>query len=189
MRSISARQFFVAGQIVLGLCLLLCLILVPRYFFSVSQGGVSNYGTESKTVWLFAVGFAVAAMGCLLAAAKLSTRASKHWQLRIMLVLLALLYLGVLFSTFSYKDNEAYRLLHVQAAIALFVWMLISAAWLRFSLVKDVYMRRAFLLLLIGLALSGLTFLGYISILFTAQIFSGVAFGRMMAHALKAQGS
>ncbi len=185
LQTLRPHHYFAIGQIALGLSLLLCLVIIPRYFFRLDQGGVSNYGTEQQTVWLFVFGFGAAALGALLAAARLPTGVVHRRRLQFELVVLAVLYLAVLFSTFSYKDNEAYRQLHVQAALVLFVWMLTSALWLRFVVVRDVIMKRLFIVLAVGFVLSGLTFLGYLHVLFTAQLVSGIAFGYMMTHGMK----
>ncbi len=179
--------YITAGQIILGICLLGCLVLIPGYFFSYNQGGISNYGTDPRTTWLFVLGFGAATAGVLLAAFRLPQATTRRLQLQVGLVLLAVLYLAVLLSTFSYKMNESYRLLHLYAAIALFLGMFIGASWLRFVAIKDAPTptRVAFVVFCIGLIIAILMQAGVLQLLFTAQIVCGIAFGYMLTQGVR----
>lgn len=169
----------------LGLCLLVCILIIPGYFFSLNQGGLSNYGTEDKTVWLFIAGFGAASLGTLLAALTLPRSVTWLWQWRVGLLVLAGLYLAVMLTTFSYKDNESLRQLHEQAALALFAAMLAEALWLRFSATKDPLIKPLFNVFIIGFVLAGLTFAGLLHVLLSAQLLCGVAFGYVVVRGLR----
>lgn len=183
---LSAKDYFKYGQIGLGLCLLICLFITPDYFFSFDQGGVSNYGTESKTQILFTLGFGFSALGSLLAVKYLPLKFSRRLAMRAMLTILAVLYLAVLATTYSYKINDFYRTIHEWSAIGLFVYMSALAIWLRFWQAREqTLVCRWFWLFVIGLLTAILTFFGVIHLLFTAQIISGLAFAMIVNNALK----
>ncbi len=182
--STRPEWYFALGQIVLGLCFLLCVILIPHYFFSLDQGGVSNYGTESATKLLFAVGFGAASLGTFLAGLKLPTTTSHRTQLRYGLYVLALLYLFVMLSTFSYKLNDSLRHLHGQVSLALFAYAFLGTLWLRFVAVKDVFTKWAFVAFCLSFVVVVLTVMGYIHFLFVGQIASGIAFASLVTHCL-----
>ncbi len=179
------HQLFATGQALLGLCLLVCIAIIPSYFFSLDQGGLSNYGTEDKTVWLFVAGFGAASLGAFLAALTLPRSSLRLWQWRAGLLILAGLYLVLMLTTFSYKDNESLRQLHEYAALALFAVMLVEALWLRFTAAKDPLIKPMFNVFAIGFVLAGLTFAGLLHVLFSAQLLCGVAFGYMVVRGLK----
>lgn len=176
MSAIRPETYIAAGQIGLGLCLLGCLVIIPDYLFRFNQGGISNYGTEARTQYLFVLGFASVTLGTLLAAFSFKSR------LRVSLIVLALLYALVMLSTFSYKLDDSLKQLHVQTAVALFVGMLFFALWLRVVAVKDAATRRAFLVLCAGIIANGLTLIGVLHIIFVAEVVSGAAFGYMLVH-------
>lgn len=175
------QTWFALGQIVLGACLGYCLYLIPRYLFSLDQGGVSNYGTEVDTKWIFTAGFAAAAIGTLLA----SIVAKGNSTLKLALFLLAVMYAAVLATTYSYKLSDDLNNLHLYASIALFVVMFIIALWLQFT-VKDSFTKICFAVLLLGLVAGALNLAGVIHVLFSVQIVCGVAFAFMMTHGIKA---
>lgn len=116
--------------------MLACLIIVPRYFFSLDQGGISNYGTEAQTRGIFILGFGAAALGTLAASLKLPKHTIHKSTLKFGMYLLSLSYMLVLISTFSYKLNDSNKQLHLQAALALFIIMLLAAIWFRYYAVK-----------------------------------------------------
>ncbi len=196
------KVFFVAGQIALSLCLLGCVVAVPRYFFSLDQGGISNYGTEPQTVGLYAAGFGAAMLGCtgaLVAARSQLGATSDRFYVQVAMAALAALYLLVMLSTFSYKADDAggwlalVGQLHENAAMALFLTMFVGAFWLRFAGVDDAphdpyapdpAAKWAFLVFCAGFAVGTLTLVGYLHLLFTAQILCGATFGLMMARRL-----
>ena len=183
---LTHKNYFVYGQLALGLSLLMCLIIIPKYFFSLDQGGVSNYGTDDRTRTFFTIGFGLATLGSLLAARFLPLKISKRLFSRVMLIILATGYLAVLLTTYSYKVNDFYRVLHERTAIGLFVFMLIFALWLRFFVARQNQgVKRWFWLFGAGIVLAGLTILGIIHLLFTAQILSGVAFAFILNNYLK----
>lgn len=179
----TAADYFAAGQLVLAACLFISTLLLPQYFFSLDQGGVSNFGTQGRTVIWFVAGFAAAAGGAF-AAARTITGGGQHRQLRIDLYALAALYLFVMISTFWYKQAEDYRQLHEQASILLFVYMAIMATSLRLSASGDQRTKRLFLVFVCGIILGLATLIGPLTVLFTAQLVAGGAFGGLVYRSL-----
>lgn len=177
---IRPDQYIAVSQLVLGLCLFICLLLIPRYFFSLDQGGVSNYGTEDRTIGLYTIGFGVAAIGTLFASLKLPVHTPRLAFVRLELLLLSVLYATSLLSTYQYKLNDGFRLLHEQAAIALFVGMLLVTVWLRFVFANDSKTRRAFIIFCVGFLAAALTLSGFLHVLFTAQLISGISFAYIL---------
>jgi hypothetical protein len=180
------QTYFAVGQVVLALCLFTCLAIIPSYFFSFDQGGVSNYGTEPRTTGLFVLGFGVATLCTFLAGRTLPQKTKRRNQLQLGLYVLACLYLLVMLTTFSYKLNETFRELHGYASIALFVGMLVGALWLRFVAVRDSPGRWAFVVFCVSLGAGVLTVLGVLHLLFTVQLVCGMAFGYMLTHGIAA---
>jgi hypothetical protein len=177
---IKAEWYIAAGQVVLALCLLVCLIRIPHYFFSFDQGGVSNFGTEPATRWLFTLGFAGATLSTVLGDLMLPRSIRYRRQLRVGLYSLAGLYLAVLFSTFSYKVSNQLRDLHQYTAISLFLGMLTLACWLRVKLATDPPIRRAFIVFCWAFAAGTVTVLGLAYVLFDAEVVCGAAFGYLL---------
>lgn len=174
--------YIVAGQSILGLCLLVCLVLVPHYFFSRNQGGVSNYGTDPHTRLLFVAGFGAAALGTFLAALALHSSSAASKRFRASLFGISLLYLLVMASTFPYKISPAYRHLHEQAAVTLFAGMLAIVVWLLFTTTRDSKVNLALALFFLGFITAALTQAGLVHLLFTAQVVCGFSFGYLLKH-------
>lgn len=185
IKTLQPHHIFAAGQIALGLCLLACLVVLPRYFFSFDQGGISNYGTEPQTKWLFVAGFSAAALGTFMAALALPRHAKRRLQLQLILIILAALYFLVMISTFSYKLSLSRQNLHELAAFALFVYMLLICLWLRFMAVKDNYTNQLFVLFFASLVLGVLNFFGVLHILFAIEVAGGIAFALLLTHGLR----
>lgn len=178
----KSHLFFAAGQVILGICLVVCLYLIPRYFFSSDQGGVSNYGTEPETKWFYTAGFAAAALATFFTAIKLPSGNSRG-VLRALLVLLSLLYAFVLLTTFSYKLSDSLGHLHNQSAFVLFGGMVVAAVWSLIT-VRDKKNRVAFTGLCAGVVLGILATTGILRMLFVAEILTGLAFAYLMAHTI-----
>lgn len=180
IKSVRPERYVAAGQIVLAICLVICTVLLPQYFFSWDQGGVSNYGTRAQTEALYAIGFGGAGLGAVLATAALPMSTTRRTVLRVLLLLLASLYALVLFSTFGYKMDNSLRLFHEHAAQALLFGGLILASYLRSVLRADVLIRKVFVVLCAGALLAVLTLLGWLHLLFTAQVVCGASFAYIL---------
>jgi hypothetical protein len=158
---------------------------VPRYFFSLNQGGISNYGTEPQTKWLYAAGFSGATIGTMLAAIVLPKATKRRLQLRFILLILSALYLVVMVSTFSYKLSPSFQQFHELSALVLFISMLLTSLWLRFIAVKNSYINRLFIFLCICMALGVLNYLEVLHILFVIEVVTGVIFALQLTHWLQ----
>ncbi len=165
--------------------MLLCLILLPHYFFSSNQGGISNYGTEDRTQLIFILGFGTASLFTLIGCFKLPSQTSKIKSLRLLLGLLSMLYLFLLISTFSYKLNDFNKQLHGLAALALFIVMLAGALWIRFYGYANSRLELVFGIFCVGFIIGLLTLVEFVHLLFTSQIICGVCFGFMLTYKLR----
>ncbi len=182
--NIRAYQYILFGQLALGLSILVCLLLIPHYFFSLDQGGISNYGTEDRTRPLFILGFGAASFATFIGSLRLSKKVSKTNRFQIMLVLLSLLYLTLMFSTFSYKDSSDSMQLHERAALGLILAMAAGAVMIRVKGAIDTRIKVAFYVFSIGFAIGLLTLFELVRLLFTFQIICGASFGYMLVRAV-----
>ncbi len=165
--------------------MLLCLILLPHYFFSSNQGGISNYGTEDRTQFIYILGFGTASLFTLIGSYKLSSKTSRIYSLQLALGLLSLIYFVVLLSTFSYKLTSFNKQLHGLAALALFIAMLAGSLWIRFKGYMDSKLKLAFAIFCLGFIIGLLTLVEFVHLLFTSQIICGACFGFMLTHKLR----
>ncbi|MBC7708123.1 hypothetical protein H7Y63_02790 [Polaromonas sp.] len=172
----KAYQYLGVSQLIFGLCLLGCFILIPHYFLDSNQGGISNYGTEAQTSALFILGFGSAALGSLVAAIKLGRSvgfsSSLYW--------LALSYLFVLVSTFTYKQNTSQRALHELSAVVLLFAMLLVVFKLRKITRHDVRAKIALIIFMVGFLLGCITSTDIIHMLFTAEVLCALSFGYLL---------
>lgn len=182
---LQPHHYFASGQIILGICLLVSLVILPSYFFSFDQGGISNYGAEPRTRWLFTAGFSAATLGTLMAAIALPQRSQHRLQLRIVLVILAVLYLLVMMTTFSYKVSPSNQQLHELSALVLFIGMLLTSLWLRLLARKDSYVRTLFRLFMVSLGLGILNFFGVFNILFIIELMAGIVFAMLLTYEIR----
>lgn len=175
----SPASIFAVSQIIFGLSVLLAVIILPSYFFSTNQGGISNYGTAPATVWLFAGGFAAAAAGCIYAAVQTS-----KISLKVYLVVMSFAYLLVLASTFGYKDSELGRTLHEFSALNLLITMAVGVLLSLRPMVTRRNKRLALGGFALGIGLGVLTFFQVVHLLFSAQLLCGISFGWLITRRL-----
>lgn len=181
----NSSKYFGLGQLVLGLCLFVCLLLKPSYLLGLDQGGVSNYGTDDQTVVLFTIGFSAVVIGSIAAGLTLPHTTKRKRQLSFSLYLLGLLYLLVLVSTFPYKLNSEYEFWHLAAGFCLSLVMLVGVLWLRFVATNDTIIKRLFVVYMIGFGIALATLSGLVDLLLTVQIICGISFGLMVMQGIK----
>lgn len=178
----KAAKFLLASQLVLLVALVICTILLPKFLFSTDQGGASNYGVNAKTIVPFTVGF----VGCGLLVILGAGAVEKQWQhakgFRASLRLIGILCVMVAATTYTYKINNFFDRLHIYSAIAIFFAELPLAFWYALRLALTSTAKRLLIAYMIGFLLAGLTFFGWLHILFVAEVLATFSFGWLMVH-------
>ncbi len=141
----NAKTLVLIGHATLLLALPVCYLIVPHYFNG--SGGLSNYGADVRTVVPFTLGFGAAGICSIMAARCYKKRES----LRKPLLLLGILYIVVLVSTYPYQLNDFLDTIHKIAGLLLLVFQAAFGLWLAF-----VYKRSVIHILLAGTVLFGL---------------------------------
>lgn len=173
MRS-PARLLFVS-QLCLSIGLFVCVLLMPHFLFESNEGGVSNYGTYTKTVIPYTFGFGICGI-LTLRVARISTNRMMHRLLWI----LGLLYLFVLISTYPYKLDATYDNIHHAAGASLLIYSLGFGMWLSLFRARSIATIALFTAQLIGFLMAILTSLGVLHVLFIAELLSSLAFGVLL---------
>lgn len=172
-------QYFALGQLVLALSLLISFIIIPDYFFSLDQGGISNYGTDDRTIVLFSLGFGAATVGSYIAAFKLFNKLGLK-NVQYQLLTLSLFYGLVLLTTYPYKISTFYENSHILVSFGLSVLMTILVVHIRRTYRNDNFIKRLFILYCLGFSIALMTLFGLANLLFNAQIISGFSFSAIM---------
>jgi hypothetical protein len=179
-------KILLAGQVLLFVAIAICTILMPQFFFSTDQGGMSNYGLHARTSPFFIVGFAGCAFLTCLAALSLPRAIPHYSELRVSLLIVGVLGLLMAVTTFTYKLNPMLNVLHVRGAQFLALLEAVISTWYVRRLVKDHINRIAYGVLLIGLVVGIFTVLGALHLLFTAEFLASLGFGIVAVHTVDA---
>jgi hypothetical protein len=157
-------------------CLAICFGLVPSYLHS--EGGVSNYGTLRRTVVFYSLAFGLADFFTGSAAYRLHQQ--RKTALASWLYVLAGLLVAVLLSTYPYKLNGAFRLVHELVGINLFIFETSFSAWLCLGLARSWQHLLMLLVFVVGAFISFITLLGLTHLLFVGQAITAVAFAVLL---------
>ncbi len=176
----SARRLVVGSQAVLGLTMLVCLALMPRFLFSSNMGGSSNYGVHARTVLPYTVGIVVSAL-LLLRAARVLIRQGNR-RLGIVAGTSSVLILVDLLSTYPYKLSGTLSAVHYGCGVVLAVGELIGAIVV-VRLQRDPAGHVAVAVMLAGFLALVLTFFGALHVLFAAELTTAAAFGAVLIRA------
>lgn len=175
----SPLRLLVTAQLCLFIGLLICVLLIPHFLFEANEGGVSNYGTYAKTVLPYTLAFGICGVATIWAARNLG-RDDTDSHLRPLLVVLGILYLFVLFSTYPYKLSAFYSNLHHIAGAALVIYSVALGSWLTLFKAHTTTVLALYTVQLIGFLLAVLTFLGAVHVLFVAELLGSTAFGALL---------
>jgi hypothetical protein len=176
----NSVRLLLFAQLSLFFFLFICFMLIPHFLLESNEGGISNYGTYAKTVVPYTLAFGLGGLLTIRAAKSLPKRMSRHQALYWVLSITGGLYLLVLLSTYPYKLNKTFDNIHTYAGFALAVFGMMTAFW--FALV----LARNFLNLVLlsaqtaGFILAILNYLGYVHLLFVAELLTGTAFGALL---------
>jgi hypothetical protein len=179
-----AARLVMFAQLSLFLCLFACFLLMPHFLFESNEGGVSNYGTYARTVIPYTIGFALCGVLTIRAAFSLPKEASYRTLQRVLL-LLGTLYLLELLSTYAYKLNNTFNNVHVYISVISAAYCMAIGVWLALSIARNAVNVSLVLVQSLGFVVAGLTYLGYLHVLFIAEMGTGVVFGTLLVCAIR----
>lgn len=162
--------------------LAICCILMPKFLFARNEGGISNFGVHRLTIIPFTLAFALCGIYLLQAVRLVTVHSKSTRQFRFLLEIFIGILLSLLISTYVYKINSAYKNIHIAAGSALFYFELGGACWLALRLVPSQINRLLLGIVIIGFVLGAFTLIGWLHLLFIAQVITGVAFGLLLIH-------
>jgi hypothetical protein len=169
----------VLAQLTLFLFLFICFLLIPHFLFESNEGGVSNYGTYARTIIPYTIGFGLCGVLTIQAALSLPKEIS-YRALRRALLLLGILYLLELLSTYSYKQSDVFNNIHVFISALSAVYCMAISIWLALSVARTSVNVLLMLAQCLGFIAAALTYVGYLHILFIAEVFTGAVFGILL---------
>lgn len=174
-----ARAWTLFGQLSLLAGIAISTMVLPQFAFS--GGGISNYGAQHQTVYFFSAGFVLAALGALVGGYLLYFYDHHHARfIAKSKMILALLYLLVLSSSYLYQQSASLKLIHQIISVILFLYMTLLGVYLSLNMPKS-FLNRLLLISLIVTAVIGvLTFLGFIHLLFVGEVIMGMLFGLIL---------
>lgn len=180
----SAARLLAYAQLALLLGLAICLILLPHFLFESNEGGISNFGTYAKTIVPFTLGFGACGLLTIWATFSLPRNAKSYKDVRSALLILGVLYLFVLGSTYAYKVNHILDMVHVYASIALVIWNMVFGTWLSLFVVRDSINITLICIQFVAFTLAVLTYVGTVHTLFIAEVLLSAAFGVLLVRSI-----
>lgn len=174
-------RFVLFSQLCLAFFSIICIAIKPYFLFELNEGGLSNYGRYATTV----VPYSLASLLCgsyLIAAAESIKNASKPKTklLKYALFILGLEYIILLASTYTYKTNYVIDLIHIVAAIVIFISEISLGLWLSLVILHTFKDYCLGILLIVAFLSLLLTYVGLLHVLFVGEICSSVAFGILL---------
>jgi hypothetical protein len=172
-------RLIITSQLSLLVMIILCVLLSPRFLFSHNEGGISNYGVNSRTVVPYSLAFGLSAGLLYLAAYELPKKMGERSR-RAIYTTSATLLLAVLLTTYGYKTSALRDHLHTTATIVAFIFQMGAGIWIARSLrpgtlssVLLVIQATTFLIVL-------LTFFGLLHFLFIAEVLTIFSYGSLL---------
>lgn len=176
----SPKQLLLVAQLCLLLSLAVCVLLIPHFLFDSNEGGVSNYGTYTKTIIPYSVGFSI----CGLVTVRAAFLYPRSNRMRPLLAILGLLYILVLLSTYPYKQGALFNSLHHILSALLVLYALGYGTWLALFRTHSIRTRLLYAAQLSGFLLALLTFLGSMHLLFIGEFLENTSFGGVLVFSL-----
>lgn len=190
----KSARLLLRGQLLLAVSLLLCTALLPQFFFSWNQGGVSNYGVNGRTMVPFSVGFIGCAVMMVLAAFALPDDGTTQTRyLRLAIAANAVLPLLVTLTTYTYKVNSSLNALHVHSSRALTLAEAPLVLWLALRVIPGRAAKWLLAVFCCGFAIGVLTLAGIVHFLNLAELLTVFSAGALLVlhdrrHQWRAQG-
>jgi hypothetical protein len=171
------KRYLWISQLGFFTLLIVCSLIIPSV--ASSGGGVSNFGNHHSTVVLYTLAFLICSVFLILSA-RVIFKTSKNYLIAYGLILLALLELLVLASTFPRHIKWVYSVIHDDIGIALFAYEFILSILFLFKL-KTTKVVLVFLVEFIGQMIALLTIYKLFHLLFIGQMIGAVGFGVLLA--------
>ncbi|MEO6761490.1 MAG: hypothetical protein ABI220_03900 [Candidatus Saccharimonadales bacterium] len=181
----KAYKYLLISQLSFWGLLVLCAALIPRYFTSNDEGGVSNYGVTLETVVPYTLAFLSASWLVMRAARILPVTTPTLKWLRIVLYIFSGLLLLVLVSTFPYKINSTLSQLHASTATVFIGFEAVTAIWLGLFAARDKWNMLLLIAFMVGLGLAIATLNNWLHLLFVSQFVTSVLFGGILLNSTK----
>jgi hypothetical protein len=166
------KRYLLLSQITLIGLLLVCSLIMPSV--AIKNGGVSNFGNHRSTVVLYVLAFLLSALFLSLAAKAVGQRRAAG-----LLLLLVVLDILVLVSTFPRQLNQTFSDIHDDLGIVLFAYQFVLSV----VLVIKRYSLRGLLLLVLevtGSIIGLLSIIKVIHFLFIGQMLGALGFGLLL---------
>lgn len=166
------------SQALLASGMIICVVLRPEFFFSLDQGGVSNYGTLPITVFPYSV----ALLGCAYYMARSAQLLPRHNQRLVdanrIIHIVSMFFLILLFSTYTYQYSLLLTYVHQIISIMAIIILLLAGLWMYRYIPRSGQTPNYYALaLMIGVMLGFLTVIDIVRLLFTSQMLVAIGFG------------
>lgn len=179
-----SAKLLLTSQLLLFAAIAVCTILMPQFFWSTDQGGMSNYGLHSRTLVPFLIGFGGCALFTCAAAVTLPKTMPHLRAVQASLWLIGLFGLVLAITTFTYKLSPLLNTFHVRGAQILAAVEGFVGTWYALWLVKNHLNYIGYAILCVGLVLGILTVIGSVHLLFTAEFLASLGFGIVAVHTI-----
>jgi hypothetical protein len=173
----SLEKYLWISQLSFFGLLIICSSIIPSV--ARSGGGVSNFGNHSSTVTLYTAAFLICSLFLILSSLEIF-KTKKNYVLAYGLILLALLEILVLVSTFPRHIRWIYSVIHDDIGIALFDYEFLLSIWFLANL-RTKKVAVLFLIEFIGQMIALFTILKFFHLLFIGQMIEAVGFGLLLA--------
>jgi len=173
-------RYLLLSQCSLFLFIGICIGIDPHVLLARDEGGVSNYGVNGKTVAPFTIAFILCGVFVLMAAHIAPVAPTVVERFRCALIILGLLFLLLLITTYPYKLNSTLKDIHVGVGSILLCFEMALGIWMTVVLQRDRVTLPLLLLQSIGFLLAFVTLIGVLHILFISQILASLAFGILL---------
>jgi hypothetical protein len=164
--------------------LFICCLMIPHFLFESNEGGISNYGLYAKTVVPYTFALSLSGILTLIAA-----RYAPDKHIKQILVIIGVLLIATLLSTYPYKVNYFLKELHLYVSTALLVAEFVSGLWFSLFMSRDILSLTFMAALLVGFVLIFMTYFKLLHILFIAELLTSIAFGALMVRTVEMAGT
>lgn len=159
--------------------IIICIAIMPGYLFETNEGGMSNYGVHIETASFYTAAF----MSCsffLFKAKQVLPQTGQTKTFAYALVYSAVSLLVILLSTYVYKINRFFTVVHIGLSSLILFSYLVIITMLLFKNHKSWAVIVIYTSLLAGLLLATLTLLGIYHVLFIAQLLILLSYGGLL---------
>ena len=171
------KHYLWLSQILLFSLLIVCCLIIPSVV--IRNGGVSNFGNHLSTIVPYILGFSLSIIFLCIAAYTLLKLNNNLWRMACLLLILGLLNLLVLLSTFPRHSSWTYSDIHDDIGIVLYAYEFLVSVWI----VLKIKTSKSLLFILIeaiGSIIGLLSILKIVHFLFIGQFVGALGFGLLL---------